>query len=461
MPATLSLPLGQDATLRLMQRAPGHWIARTVPAMTLLEDPGSRAALAGQIVLIGSSAPELGGLRVTPASAVTPSVQLQAEAIETMLRGEITSRPAWLEFAEPILAAVLGLCCLLLAARLRPAPGAALAALICLGWTAAATAAAPGLHLLVDPAGPSVIALVSFAAMTLARFARDEWRARLLRASFEQHLAPDVVRRIAADPAALRLRGELREVTALFTDIEGFTSMTERAGPVELVALLDAYFDVAARIVNDHGGMIDKIVGDAVHAIFNAPFELENHAGRAVSCALALLQASEEVRRTPGGVRLRLGRTRIGIETGPAIVGDVGGSRKLDYTAHGNAINDAARLEALNKELGSSICIGPGTAARLDPASLRQIGHADLTRAQSADRRVHAAVAAISSRRRSSGGRSRPCPGVTRASIARMPGRWRRAPRPSEPVRWVPRQERRYRCRTRWRPQQPYRLRPR
>jgi adenylate cyclase len=92
-----------------------------------------------------------------------------------------------------------------------------------------------------------------------------------------------------------------------------------------------------------------------------------------VSCALALLQASEDVRRSPRGERLRLGRTRIGIETGPAIVGDVGGSRKLDYTAHGNAINDAARLEALNKELGSSICIGPGTAARLDPTMLRRI----------------------------------------------------------------------------------------
>ena len=370
----LSLPLGTDATLRLVQRAPGGWALHTVPAMTLLDDPGSRAALAGRIVLIGSSAPELGGLRVTPASPVTPSVQLQAEAIETLLRGEIPFRPAWLDVVELICAALLGLLCLGLAARLRPALAAALAIVTCFAWTGVAMAAVPGLSWLVDPAGPAVMALASFAAMTLARFARDEWRARLLRASFEQHLAPDVVRRIAADPAALRLRGELREITALFTDIEGFTSMTERAEPTDLVALLDAYFDVAARIVTEHGGMIDKIVGDAVHAIFNAPFALDNHPERAVSCALALLDASEDVRRSLLGKRLRLGRTRIGIETGPAIVGDVGGSRKLDYTAHGNAMNGAARLEAVNKELGSSICIGPGTAARLDPAMLRQIG---------------------------------------------------------------------------------------
>jgi adenylate cyclase len=370
----LSLPLGGDATMRLLMAPSRAWAAHTVSAVALIDDPGARAALSGRIVLIGSSAPELGGLRVTPAAPATPSVQIQAEAIATILRGGIPSRPPWLALAETACAALLGLLCLVLAARLRPAQGAWLAVAVCLVWAGAAVAATPGLALLVDPVGPPVVALVSFAVLTLARFARDEWRSRNLRASFEQHLAPDVVRRIAADPEALRLRGEQREITALFTDIEGFTDMTERADPTDLVALLDAYFDVAARIVTEHGGMIDKIVGDAVHAIFNAPFSLDNHPGRAVSCALALLEASEEVRRSHLGRRLCLGRTRVGIETGQAIVGDIGGSRKLDYTAHGNAMNAAARLEAANKELGSSICIGPGTAARLDPATLRQIG---------------------------------------------------------------------------------------
>jgi adenylate cyclase len=374
----LSVPLGSNAMLRLIQLAPEDWARSTIPVTTLLDDPGLRTKLTGRIVLIGSSAPELGGLRVTPASSTTPSVQLQAEAVEAILGGRVAFRPAWLDLAELGGATLLGLGCLLLAARLPPAQAATLAALACLAWTTGAVAAVPGLGLLADPAGPAVAAFAGFAAMTLARFIRDEWRARLLRVSFEQHLAPDVVRRIAADPGALRLRGEMREITALFTDIEGFTSMTERADPADLVALLDAYFDAAARIVTDHGGMIDKIVGDAVHAIFNPPFALDDHPRRAVSCALALLDASEAVRRSALGHRLRLGRTRIGIETGPAIVGDVGGSRKLDYTAHGNAMNDAARLEALNKELGSSICIGPGTAARVDAAGLQRIGRLTL-----------------------------------------------------------------------------------
>jgi adenylate cyclase len=290
-----------------------------------------------------------------------------------ILGGAVPFRPAWLDAAEIVAAALLGLLALALAVRLRPATGAALTVVASASWVATALAAVAGLGLLVDPADPAAIALATFAITALVRFVRDEWQARLLRLSFEQHLAPDVVRRIAADPAQLRLQGELREITALFTDIEGFTSMTERAAPTELVALLDAYFDAATKIVTDHGGMIDKIVGDAVHAIFNAPFALNNHPERAVACALALLAASEEVRASALGRRLALGRTRIGLETGPAIVGDVGGARKLDYTAHGNAMNDAARLEALNKELGTSICIGPGTAARIDPALLRRI----------------------------------------------------------------------------------------
>ncbi len=367
---TFAVPLGSDAMLRLW----GASAPTTIPATRLIEDPTARDALAGRIVLIGSSAPESGSMRVTPVSPATPSVQIQAEAIETILRGQVLNRPAWAELTEPAGAALLGLICLLFAARLRPATAAMLAVFVCLAWTAAAAAAVPGIGLLLDPAGPPGVAIVAFALATLVRFVRDEWRARLLRLSFEQHLAPEVVRRIAADPAALRLRGELRENTALFTDIEDFTGMTERAEPTDLVALLDAYFDVATRIVIDHGGMIDKLVGDAVHAFFNALFELADHPQRAVAAALALLQATEEVRRSPLGQLLQLGRTRVGMETGPAIVGDVGGSRKLDYTAYGNAINAAARLEAANKDFGSAICIGPGTAARLDPTGLRRIG---------------------------------------------------------------------------------------
>jgi adenylate cyclase len=367
------VPLGSDAQLRL-PGPPQDWTGQTIPVIKLLDDPAVVASLAGKIVLIGGSAPELGGLRVTSASAATPSVWLQAEAIATILRGNIVVRPYWVGTAEVGASILLGAIGLVLAAWMRPSLSAVLILLFCFGWTCAAVAAAPGNGLLIDPVGPPSLALIGFIVAVLTRFARDEWHARMLKLSFEQHFAPELVRRIVADPGALRLRGEMREITVLFTDIEGFTGMTERAQPADLVALLNAYFEATTRIITEHGGMIDKIVGDAIHAIFNAPFSLDDHPARAVASALALLEVSETVRATPLGRQLRLGRTRVGIETGVAIVGDVGGSRKLDYTAHGNAMNAAARLEAANKEFGSTICIGPGTAARLDTALLRPIG---------------------------------------------------------------------------------------
>ena len=186
----------------------------------------------------------------------------------------------------------------------------------------------------------------------------------LLRRRFEQHLAPAVVRRIVEHPELMKLSGERREVTALFTDIEGFTALTHRADPEQLIAVLDEYFEEAAAIIVGHGGMVDKIVGDAIHALFNAPIDLPDHPLRAVECATALSEWAKDYRSRAAPAVIGLGRTRIGLETGPVVVGDVGIRTKLDYTAHGDAINTAARLEAANKDLGSTICVG-ATAAML------------------------------------------------------------------------------------------------
>ncbi len=222
--------------------------------------------------------------------------------------------------------------------------------------------------------GPPTVAVVIFTLSALMAAINTERRERQLRHRFEQHLAPAIVARILARPGEVRLEGETREVTALFTDIEGFTAMTERSEPRELIALLDAYFQLFADIVVAHGGMVDKIVGDAIHALFNAPLDLPDHPLRAFECAVALHEASVAFCERPLARALRLGRTRIGLETGAAIIGDVGGKRKLDYTAHGMVINTAARLEAANKELGTTICIGPVAAARLPPGLVRSVG---------------------------------------------------------------------------------------
>jgi adenylate cyclase len=367
-------PLGVDATLRFRASSPDVWPARTISATRILEGRFDAMAIRNNIILIGSSAPEVGILRRTAKAEAAPTVQIEADAIATLLSGEIPTRPSYLVPVEAGAALAFGLLSFGAALRLRPARGLLVVGALSLGWMATAVVMLRWRNLLVDPVGPPAMALILFTLCGLTAAIQTERRERRLRQRFEQHLAPAIVARILARPDDLRLEGESREVTALFTDIEGFTSMTERSQPRELIALLDAYYQLLADIVVAHGGMVDKIVGDAIHALFNAPLDLPNHPQRAVECAVALSDASEAFRERPQSRALGLGRTRIGLETGIVIIGDVGGKRKLDYTAHGMAINTAARLEAANKELGTSICIGPIAAGRLPPGLVRSVG---------------------------------------------------------------------------------------
>jgi adenylate cyclase len=226
----------------------------------------------------------------------------------------------------------------------------------------------------VAPLLSIVIGTAVFAVELVISYVMTRLRKALVRSHFERHLVPAVVRRILETPGVPKLRSEQREVTAVFTDLEGFTAMTHRADPVVLVATLDNYLEGIANIIVAHGGMIDKIVGDGIHALFNAPNDLDNHPGKAIECAIAIRSWAESFRNCAEAASIGFGRTRIGIETGPAIVGDVGVHAKLDYTAHGDAINVAARLERANKELGSSICIGPIAASRCDQSLLRPLG---------------------------------------------------------------------------------------
>jgi adenylate cyclase len=367
-------PLGVDATLRFRASSPDAWLGRTISATRILDGGFDATAISNSIILIGSSAPEVGILRRTAKAEAAPTVQVEADAIATLLSGAIPTRPSYLPLIETVGALALGLLAFGAALRLRPARGMLAVGVLATGWIAAAVIMLRWRNLLVDPAGPPAMALILFTLCGLTVAIQTERRERRLRQRFEQHLAPAIVARILARPDDLRLEGESREVTALFTDIEGFTNMTERAQPRALIALLDAYYQLLADIVVAHGGMVDKIVGDAVIALFNAPLDLTDHPQRAVECAVALSDASEVFRGQPQGRALGLGRTRIGLETGFVIIGDVGGKRKLDYTAHGMAINTAARLEAANKELGTSICIGPAAAGRLPPGLVRSVG---------------------------------------------------------------------------------------
>ena len=373
-----TLPLTHEADLRIRPTDPTTWPGRTIAARDVLDAGHPLPSMAGKIVLIGGSAPDLGALRPTFASPVTPAVQIQADAVETILGGRVPVRPSQAGYVEVALALLLGSAAAVAGTRLSPGWTIAASAGLALGHGAIASAVVVMADRIVDPVTPALFPIIAGTTAALVTAQASRRTATAVRRRFEQYLAPSVVARIVARPDLLSLAGERREITAMSTDIEGFTALIERIGADELVRLLDRYFEIVIGIVIAHGGMVDKIVGDGVHALFNAPLDLADHPGRAIDAARAIIAATERLRTDPDQASARLGRTRIGIETGVAIVGDVGSAGKLDYTAYGLAVNTAARLEALNKAFGSSICVGPECRSRCPERRFRALGRTEV-----------------------------------------------------------------------------------
>ncbi|MGI9482862.1 MAG: response regulator [Hyphomicrobiales bacterium] len=193
-------------------------------------------------------------------------------------------------------------------------------------------------------------------------------------AAFERYFSPSVAEALRNDPEFNARQGERRFMTFLFTDLAGFTSFVEATAPDVVMAILNKYLDEVSRIVFKHDGTIMKIVGDAVHVMFGAPLEHDDDAARAVDCALEIDAFAEKFRERLAGEGTDFGATRIGVNSGDAIVGNFGGGAFFDYTAHGEAINIAARLEAANKQIGSRICVSENTVSRIPGFSGRPIG---------------------------------------------------------------------------------------
>mgnify|MGYP001403145780 CR=1 FL=1 len=185
---------------------------------------------------------------------------------------------------------------------------------------------------------------------------RRQSAAERAHASLSRYFSPNLAERLATDASALALGGQRREVAALFTDIAGFTSLVENLDPAVLSKVLNEYLGEMTDVVFDHEGTVAKIVGDGIHVLFGAPGDQPDHNTRAVACALAL------------------DATRIGVHTGPAIVGNFGGGRFFDYTAYGDTINTAARLEAANKAFGTRICVSADVAERAEDFHGRPVG---------------------------------------------------------------------------------------
>jgi adenylate cyclase len=193
-------------------------------------------------------------------------------------------------------------------------------------------------------------------------------------ATLARYFSPNLAEELAADAGTFDVTARRIELSSLFTDVAGFTRLAESVDPSVLAPLLNRYLAGMTDVVFAHGGTVAKIIGDALHVLFGAPRPQDDHAGRAVACALALDAFAEAFRRDAAGDGTTFGPTRIGVHAGPALVGNFGGARFFDYTAYGDTINVAARLERLNKQLGTRVCVSSAVVERAPGFRGRPVG---------------------------------------------------------------------------------------
>ena len=296
-----------------------------------------------------------------------PGVELQATLVDNYLMGAglRSVSDGW------TLALVLLLVPLLLWGnrRLHPAGAAALAAALVAAIAGASWWLFGRFQLWWPPLLPAAAALAVYGAAALAGYAFVRRRARQTRAMFAQYVPPAVVSRLIAQPELMRLGGEAREVTLMFTDLANFTTLSEQLSAEQTVEVLTAYFNAMTPIVHATGGTVDKFIGDAVMAFWGAPLDDPQHAEHAVTAAISMQQAMQVLVADLRARGLPPIHMRIGLHTGRVVVGNVGSEQRFSYTAIGDAVNLAARLEGANKAFGTGILLSAATAAQL-PSSV-------------------------------------------------------------------------------------------
>jgi adenylate cyclase len=335
----------------------------------------------GKFVLIGTDLPTI-DRHPTPmttlegsAAGTLPGVVIHAHILAQTLAG-LSLRPL-----SPLAVGAAILAAAILAAAAFSTPAAPRHLFIGLALMLVAYLAMAGVliaHAGVLPplVAPPLAALVAGGLIALARWRADHTDRAFLRHAFARYVSPAVVERIASGRLHLALGGEKREVTYLFTDLEGFTSLSERLPPQDVAELLNGYLDRICDLITEHGATIDKIIGDAVVCFFGAPDDDPDQADHALALALALDAFAEAHRaRLLEEKGIALGVTRIGVHRGEAVIGNFGGRRFFDYTGVGDTVNTAARLEGANKYLGTRILVsetvrrGDAAACVLRPAA--------------------------------------------------------------------------------------------
>ena len=343
-----------------------------------------RELFEGHIVLVGASAAGLQDLRKSSLGETVPGVTIHAQVIDQIMTGVFLSRPDWVDGAEVVLSI---LACVLLVLILpfvgvfvSAAIGFVLAAaIVSISWYAFAEKG-----LLIDPVFPTMLALAIFLFTTILRFAISEREKRFVRSAFQHYLAPDLLQKLEESPESLKLGGEIRDLTLMFMDIRGFTAISEKLSPQELVAFLNELLSPLSDIIHEHEGAIDKYIGDSIMAFWNAPLDVENHERKAAICALKMQRCVDELNAINAfefkSEKYNLSNVEIGIglNSGEGCVGNMGSSSRFDYSVVGDTVNVAARIESSCKGVGWPLLISQSTADQCSDFAILSAGTIEL-----------------------------------------------------------------------------------
>ncbi|MCV9963104.1 adenylate/guanylate cyclase domain-containing protein [Pararhizobium sp. BT-229] len=334
------------------------------------------AAIEGAIVFVGTSAAGLQDIRTTALGQNVPGVSLQAQAVEQILSGRFLSRPDWANGLEILSIAIAGSLLVFLTTFVSPAVALACGLLVTALALVASWLAFIYWGLLVDPFAPIVCASATHFSATAFRFLVIDRERRTVRAAFGHYISPSLLYRIEHTQDALRLGGDDREVTVMFVDVRNFTEISERLAPTAVVGFLNTFLDALSRHIIANEGTLDKFIGDSIMAFWNAPVDVSNHAGKAVATALAM---RETLARLNAEDAFGFGSERtvsigIGIHTGIACVGNMGAEAQFNYSAVGDTVNVAARIESSCKEICFDILVSESTASLVPTYALLEAG---------------------------------------------------------------------------------------
>ena len=346
--------------------------ARSVSATDVLNGRVAPDRLRGRLVLIGTSATGLLDIKTTPVQPDMPGVEVHAQILENILTKSLLASPGYAIGAEIIAAVVFGLAIIVAAPMLPAAIVVALGAILIAGLIGISWYFFVGHHLLIDFTYPLISCWLIYLVLTFVNYFREQQQRQQIRSAFGFYLSPPLVEQLARSPEKLVLGGEERRMTILFSDVRGFTTISEhyKDDPQGLTHLMNRFLTPLTNAIIERKGTIDKYIGDAIMAFWNAPVDDDEHEANACDAALEMLARAEvlngELKReaeTAGGVYMPL-RIGIGLNSGPCVVGNMGSDFRFNYSVLGDTVNLASRLESRTKDYRLSLVIGSRTADR-------------------------------------------------------------------------------------------------